>query len=198
MYALDFFLHARLLAAQNKIVVPAAYDEVVKRMLNVVEALAQAGVAEGFGDDDGGRLFNPRRNHAEHMTDPLALGALIYDRDDLAAARLTEESIWLFGERAVSKLAEPGKAEPGKKGAQRPASFPDGGLYILTSTEPYPQAMVIDAGPQGTGRCGHGHADALSLSLAMNGSRWLVDSGSGVYISGDPAERNAFRGTRGT
>ena len=55
-------------------------------MLNVVEALAQAGPAEGFGDDDGGRLFNPRRNRTEHMTDPLALGALIYD-SDVSSAR---------------------------------------------------------------------------------------------------------------
>ena len=29
----------------------------------------------------------------------------------------------------------------------------------------------------------------------MNGNRWLVDSGSGVYISKDPADRNTFRGT---
>ena len=55
--------------------------------------------------------------------------------------------------------------------------------------------MMIDAGPQGTGRCGHGHADALSLRLTMNGSRWLVDSGSGVYISSNPSDRNALRGT---
>ncbi len=192
VYALDFFLHARLLAVRNELKIPAAFDDVVQRMLNVVEALAQAGVAEGFGDDDGGRLSNPRRNRTEHMTDPLALGALAYDRNDLAGARLTEESIWLFGERALS-LSK--MAEPDRTNASRPASFPDGGLYILTSTEPYQQAMMIDAGPQGTGRCGHGHADALSLRLTMNGSRWLVDSGSGVYISSDPADRNAFRGT---
>jgi hypothetical protein len=29
----------------------------------------------------------------------------------------------------------------------------------------------------------------------MQGGRWLVDSGSGVYIPSDPADRNAFRGT---
>ena len=29
----------------------------------------------------------------------------------------------------------------------------------------------------------------------MDGRRWLVDSGSGVYISKDPADRNTFRGT---
>src|ERR1700730_5544709 len=55
--------------------------------------------------------------------------------------------------------------------------------------------MVIDAGPQGTGRSGHGHADALSLRLMMNGRRWLVDSGSGVYIAKNPADRDTFRGT---
>jgi len=29
----------------------------------------------------------------------------------------------------------------------------------------------------------------------MDGRRWLVDAGSGVYISKDPADRNRFRGT---
>jgi Heparinase II/III-like protein/Heparinase II/III N-terminus len=192
VYALDFFLHARLLAARNNVAVPEEYDDVVRRMLDVVEALAQTGVAEGFGDDDGGRLFNPRRNRTEYMTDTLALGALSYGRNDFGAARLTEEAIWLFGESALSLST---RAQPGRASAPRPTSFPDGGLYILTGSEPYPQAMMIDAGPQGVGRCGHGHADALSLRLTMNGSRWLVDSGSGVYISSDAEERNAFRGT---
>ena len=77
VYALDFFLYARLLAARNGMEIPPAYDAVLGRMLDVVAALAQAGPAEGFGDDDGGRLFNPRRNRTEHMTDPLALGAVI-------------------------------------------------------------------------------------------------------------------------
>jgi hypothetical protein len=210
VYALDFFIYARMLASANDLSIPADYDAILVRMLNVVQSLAQAGPAEGFGDDDGGRLFNARRNCTEHMTDPLALGAVVYhyDRDDLAAAQLTEESIWLFGERAVTRLA------PTRRKAQDNAcsvAFPDGGLYILAGgrtdtssgvpdavpvgSQPYAHAMVIDAGPQGEGRCGHGHADALSLRLTMNGSRWLVDSGSGVYISAGPAERNAFRGT---
>jgi len=190
VYALDFFLYARQLSAANNIQIPAAFDGVLLQMLDVVEALAQAGPAEGFGDDDGGRLFNPRRNRTEHMTDPLALGALAYNRDDLAAAQLTEESIWMFGERAVAKLAPP-RAKPLLKSR----AFGNGGLYVLADSEPCPQAMMIDAGPQGQGRCGHGHTDALSVRLTMNGARWLVDSGSGVYIAADPADRNAFRGT---
>ena len=70
VYALDFFLYARMLAAADGKRIPAAYDEVLAKMLNVVAALAQTGPAEGFGDDDGGRVFNPRRNQTEHMTDP--------------------------------------------------------------------------------------------------------------------------------
>ena len=189
VYALDFFLYARLLAARNGTEIPAAYDAVVERMLDVVAALAQAGPAEGFGDDDGGRLWNPRRNRTERMTDPLALGAVMYS-SEFSAARLTEEAIWLFGNPAIEKLAR-AKTNP----VATPIAFFDGGLYVLADSQPYPQAMVVDAGPQGTGRSGHGHADALSLRLTMDGRRWLVDSGSGVYISKDPADRNALRGT---
>lgn len=190
VYALDFFLHARLLAARNGSQIPASFDDVLARMLNVVQALSQAGPPEGFGDDDGGRVFNPRRNRTEHMTDPLALGAMLYGRDHFPAARLTEESIWLFGQQAASLLAQ-----PSDRASLQASAFPDGGIYLLAESQPYPQAMVVDAGPQGVGRCGHGHADALSLRLTMDGRRWLVDAGSGIYISSDPADRNVFRGT---
>jgi Heparinase II/III-like protein/Heparinase II/III N-terminus len=189
VYALDFFLYARLLATRNVMKIPPAYDAVLERMLDVVAALAQAGPAEGFGDDDGGRLWNPRRNRTEQMTDPLALGTVMYSTE-FSAARLTEEAIWLFGNPAVEKLARP-KTNP----VAGSIAFPDGGLYVLADSQPYAQAMVVDAGPQGVGRSGHGHADALSLRLTMDGRRWLVDSGSGVYISKDPADRNTLRGT---
>src|SRR5260370_12046293 len=169
--------------------IPPAYDAVLGRMLDVVAALAQAGPAEGFGDDDGGGLWNPRGNRTEQMTDPLALGAVIYSRE-FSAAQLTEEAIWLFGNQAVETISK-SQTNP----AVRSIAFPDGGLYVLADSQPYAQTMVVDAGPQGVGRSGHGHADALSLRLTMEGRRWLVDSGSGVYISKDPADRNTLRGT---
>lgn len=198
VYALDFFLYARLLAARNGMEIPVAYDAVLGRMLEVVAALAQAGPAEGFGDDDGGRLWNPRRNRTEQMTDPLALGAAMYSREmyprEFSAARLTEEAIWLFGNQAIEKLPIAHLSTQASPAA-RSLAFPDGGIYVLADSQPFAQAMVVDAGPQGVGRSGHGHADALSLRLTMNGRRWLVDSGSGVYISKDAADRNTFRGT---
>jgi hypothetical protein len=193
VYALDFFLYARELAARNSMEIPADYDAILGRMLDVVAALSQAGVAEGFGDDDGGRLWNPRRNRTEHMTDPLAIGAAVFQRE-YAGARLTEEAVWLFGDAIVARLGPDG-TQSTVVGPTRSLAFPDGGIYVLGEAEPCPQVMMIDAGPQGVGRCGHGHADALSLRLTMDGRRWLVDSGTGVYISNDLAERNAYRGT---
>jgi hypothetical protein len=192
VYALDFFLHARLLASRNGMMIPAGFDDVLKKMLSVIQALAQTGPPDGFGDDDGGRVFNPRRNRAEHLTDPLAIGAALFqDENFQASATLTEEALWLFGEAALPCTTQP----TGARSSPKSLSFRDGGLYIAASSELLPQQMVIDAGPQGTARSGHGHADALSIKLAFGGRSWLVDPGTFCYI-GHSGERNTFRGTR--
>ncbi len=191
VYALDFFLHARVLASRNGVEIPSAFDLVLKKMLAVIRALSQAGPPEGFGDDDGGRVFNPRRNRAEHMTDPLIIGAALFHDAELAAsATLTEEAIWLLGEEALSWS----KVTAGAIMGPESQSFRDGGVFLMASSEP-PQQVVIDAGPQGTGRSGHGHADALSVKLAFGSRPWLVDAGTFCYI-GRGDERNTFRGTR--
>ena len=124
------------------------------------------------------------------MTDPLALGATLFQDEQLrAAATLTEEAIWLFGEQAVSFLS--GDSLPVPSRAQ---SFPDGGIYISADPDNSSQQIVIDAGPLGAMRAGHGHADALSVKYSAHGRPCLIDSGTFCYMSsGD--ERNSFRGT---
>jgi hypothetical protein len=189
VYASDFFLHARILAGQNGMGIPADFDAVLQKMLDVLSVVSQAGFAEGFGDDDGGRVFNSRRNRTEHMTDPLALGAILFQREDFkSAAVLTEEAVWLFGEQGASYFDKPANNSQEIKAA----SFNEGGIYVMASGKEVPLQMVIDAGPQGTARSGHGHADALSVTVAIEGRRWLVDPGSFCYVCG---ERDRFRGT---
>ena len=195
VYALDIFLHARLLAARNQVQISLGFDEVIQKMLAVVQSVAGAGPPDGFGDDDGGRLFNPRRNRPEHMTDPLSVGAAMFDDPSLrASSSLTEEAIWLFGSHAI----DPQLPDDKTTWLAANHSFPHGGLYIATGSD-LSQQMIIDAGPMGTGRAGHGHADALSVKLSFNHRPWLVDAGTFVYISDsgsteDP--RQIFRGTR--
>ncbi len=55
--------------------------------------------------------------------------------------------------------------------------------------------MVFDAGPLGyLSLAAHGHADALSFCLAVDGDWWLVDPGTYAYHS-EPRWRDYFRGT---
>lgn len=192
VYALDFFLHARILAARNLIEIPESFDAILGRMLDVVRAVSQAGPPSSFGDDDGGRVFDPRRNRSEHLTDPLAIGGVLFDRDDLKLrTSLTEEALWLFGQRAVSSFMQNPTRE-----ALRPISFEAGGIYVMADSERCAQQMVIDAGPMGAGRSGHGHADALGITVSVDGRRWLVDSGTFCYVA-TGSERERFRGTDG-
>ena len=188
VYALDFFLHARALAIRNKIEVPSEYDITVRKMLGVVQALAQAGAPQSFGDDDGGRLFDPARNQNEHLSDPLAVGRVLYTDAHLTAAPLTEESLWLFGEQAASQLSP-----PTPKAEIHSTAFESGGVYVLADAAES-ALMTLDAGPQGTGHSGHGHADALSLQFSLAGRPVLVDPGAYVYM-GEGDGRARFRGT---
>ena len=126
------------------------------------------------------------------MTDPLAIGAALFQDESLrASTALTEEAIWLFGEQALPSITQ----RPNSSSQTKSQCFQDGGLYLAASSEPFSQQMVIDAGPQGTGRSGHGHADALSVKLAFGDRRWLVDAGTYCYI-GPGSDRTLFRGTR--
>lgn len=188
VYALDFFLYARILASRNRCAIPEQFDDVLRKMLGVVDALSEVGPIEGFGDDDGGRVFNPRRNRVEHLTDPLALGSIIYG-ESYSGSNLTEESIWLFGDQAVDPLTRPRPAPQ-----MQSRSFPAAGIYLINDLKPVAQQLMIDAGPQGTGRAGHGHADALSVRMSVKSRRILIDPGTYCYLSGED-DRNRFRGT---
>jgi hypothetical protein len=189
IYALDFFLHARRLAYESGLNIPHEFDAVLHRMLDVVNSLSASGSIEAFGDDDGGRVFNPRRNQVENLTDPLALGALTYDQNAYPAAQLTEESIWLFGDQAIRLFSR-----PRPQTSWQSKAFPSGGLYLINDDVPCPQQLMIDAGPQGIGHSGHGHADALSIRFSVNGHRILIDPGTFGYISAHHS-RDLFRGT---
>lgn len=208
VYALDFFLHARVLAARNGVAIPESFDRTIERMLDLLAGISQAGVAPRFGDDDGGRVFDPQRNRGEHLLDPLSMGAAIYNhaRLKVASGGLKEETVWLLGPEGVSRFDE---LDAGASAAAPVAScaFRSGGFYVQAGTSAAGPdlhnanvenryQLVIDAGPQGTGNSGHGHADALSLQLSVNGRDWLTDPGTFHYILiNGGAERDRFRGT---
>jgi Heparinase II/III-like protein/Heparinase II/III N-terminus len=193
VYALDMFLHCALLAARNGIAAPERFERTLEKMLDAILLMSQAGISPRFGDDDGGRFFDHRRNRAEHMLDPLAAGAVLFGRGDFksVAGGLREETIWLVGAEGVARYDQLAESVP----KPHSAAFPESGFYVMAGlTAGKPSQLIIDAGPQGAIAAGHGHADALSIQLSNGGNELLVDPGTCEYV-GNQDIRNQFRGT---
>ncbi len=191
VYALDFLLHAGVLASLNKMPFPPDYQHRLEQMLDALALLCQAGTPPSWGDDDGGRVFDAQRNRAEHLSDPLATGAVVFARSDFKflAGGLREETLWLLGQKGASEFDRLEAKQP----AMSSAALPEAGMYVMSCAEGKMQA-IIDAGPQGALAAGHGHADALSLTLHAAGQELLGDSGTLEYVGSD-AQRDHFRGT---
>lgn len=192
VYALDFFLHARILAARNGIEIPAELDDALQRMLEWLSIVGQSCAIPRFGDDDGGRLFDGRRNRGEHLLDPLSTGAILFQCPDWKAVvgSIREETMWLLGPDAVSKF-ENLKCSNAHVESR---FFSASGTCVMTEGGDLPHQLTLDAGPQGVFSSGHGHADALSVHLSIDGREWLVDPGTFSYLPGQN-DREAFRGT---
>ncbi len=191
LYAVDLFLHAVVLASLNEPVIPSEFERTLERMLDALLLLGRSGPPPHLGDDDGGRVFDPRRNRSEHWLDSLAAGAVLFHRKDFkaAAGELCEETIWLLGEQGVIEWDSTQEDPP----ATASGALQSAGLYVLTIPSPRSQ-LVINAGPQGGQHAGHRHADALSVSLHSQGHALLIDPGTFEYV-GDGAERDLFRST---
>ena len=191
VYAIDFFLHAVVLARLNELTVPVEFEKTLENMLEALLLLGRAGAPARFGDDDGGRLVDPRRNRSEHLLDPLATGAVLFRRGDFksVAGELPEETIWLLGEDGVAEWDRL-QTQPPRMDS---AGLASAGLYVLATAMP-PSQLVIDAGAQGGQGAGHGHADALSICLQSQGHSMLIDPGTLQYV-GDGQERDLFRTT---
>jgi hypothetical protein len=191
LYALDFFVHAALLASANGMTLPPAFEQLLERMMNALFLLGREGPPARFGDDDGGRLFDPSRNRDAHLLDPLATGAILFGRGDFKALSrgLREETIWLVGEVGV---AEWDRLEP-KPVTASSESLGDSGIFALGAPASKTQ-IVIKRGPPGAQIRGHSHADALSFCLQSSGHALLIDPGTYEYV-GESQERNMYRGT---
>jgi hypothetical protein len=190
VYALDFFLHAALLGSRNGALLPEHFERTLEKILDALLRITQAGITPRFGDDDGGRVFDGRRNRAEHLLDPLPTGAVLFGRGDFkrAAAGLREETVWLLGAEGAARFDELDETAT----ELHSVALPDSGTYVMACAKHGPVQLVIDAGRQGVYGGGHGHADALSLQLAQSGQALLVDPGTGAYVGSD-STRMSFR-----
>lgn len=80
-------------------------------------------------------------------------------------------------------------------GLEEPSSifFPSGGLVVLRNGR---RRTTMDVGPLGyLSIAAHGHADALAITVSLDGQDVISDPGTGSYY-GHPGWRSSMRGTR--
>ena len=195
-YTAEMALHFLVLADRNRLPVPPEVSERAQRCVEFLLALSRPdGSAPQIGDGDGGWLLPLVPRAPEDMRAVFGAAAVQFDRGDYAdaAGGPVPEAAWLFGPDA---LREPSTVVPIVSRASASQLFADGGYAVLASQRSDgSHKLVLDVGPLGCPySAAHGHADLLSLTCDAFGVPFIVDPGMPTY-GGDPAWRDAFRGT---
>ncbi|MBN2356486.1 alginate lyase family protein [candidate division KSB1 bacterium] len=195
-YVFDFCLLAMIAADYCDEKMPGELLKRMEKMAEFVRALMMepADVPE-IGDADGGETLHLSENNANPYGVLLAEAALLFNRGDFKAkaAPWCEQLFWLFGEEVQERY----EAIIPENNTSLVEKFDKGGYIILrTRAGALPQRAVFDVGPLGLdAMSSHGHADALSLILSVNGVPALIDSGTYTY-RGNRKWRDYFRSTR--
>ncbi|MBI2816615.1 MAG: alginate lyase family protein [Acidobacteria bacterium] len=194
-YTLDFYLQAMLLARHNGFAFPDWMWQRLERMTEFVMHLTRPnGTLPLLGDDDGGRALALDETSYSTFNDALCCGAALFRRSDFKylAGRFYQETFWLMGEPALSAF----DALASRPATSATAYYPGAGYFIQRSDwTPGASQLIFDCGSLGIINGGHGHADALAITLHSSGHDLLTDPGTYTY-NGGGHWRNFLRGTR--
>ncbi len=191
-YAADCYLQTAILAHGQGAPFP---QWMLSRLSQMFEFILQVQRSDGtiplLGDDDGGRFLALAFPDYRSYSDGLGSAALFLERADFKhqSGEFHEESLWLLGTEGWHAF-ELLKAEPP---AEVRRSYPDAGYFVQRSGwDSSDSHLVFDCGGLGLPTGGHGHDDALSLTLSSNGREILIDPGTYVYNC-KPEWRGYFR-----
>jgi len=197
-FVLQFFLFAGIAGRQHGMDFPAVYWQALERMFDFLRHLAEGGKPPLYGDCDDGYVLDLGNGPHDFAT-LLSIGAALFNRPDFKwlAGENQEPLYWLLGENSLAEFdlldMNDNEIHPVSH------SFSESGFYLLQHG--YQKngdriSVLIDCGELGfTSIAAHGHADALSFSLRIEGHDILVDPGTYDYFS-HPDWRNYFRSTK--
>ena len=178
------------LLVKNQISVPKSWKPTLKKMCSyMADCMGDYGEMMVFGDDDEGKILDLQGgfNHYQYV---LGLFSFLLDEQYINLHKVSNENLnWLFSTEdcniALSKLLYQVPLD---------ACYKCGGNTILRSRD-HRILIGIDHAALGFGTiAAHGHADALSFQMYVNGLPIFIDPGTYIYHC-DIESRNAYRKT---
>ncbi len=169
---------------------PDTWEPMLDKMCHYLsDCIGEHGEVVEFGDNDEGKILDLHGGEENHYEYVLSLLSCLLDTRYIDLGNCTENLKWLFTEDEI--------AFANKKPIYKPVgsvTYKEGGNTILRSKDG--RVIVgIDHAALGFGSiAAHGHADALSFQMYMDGQPVFVDPGTYIYHC-DLNSRNAFRRT---
>jgi len=191
-YTAEIYLHYLLVARATDWKISASVRTALGKLFAVLRSLASArGLIPLLGDDDGGLLLPLDHRPPDDVRALQLAAAVALERPELSECEAASPAFayWLCGIDRTDRLRTATAVNPDWLDMY----FAPGGVAVLRDGWDAMTAVgVIDAGPHGSLSCGHSHADALAMTLALGPAQLLIDRGTLTYSG---PERNEFRTT---
>jgi hypothetical protein len=195
-FVTDFFMLAYIVGENSGHPFSKQYKEQLHKIVQYIyNFLDCKGNFPKYGDEDDGKCFMVSFDEGfNNFKSLLSSGAIIFN-DPLLKSKSNGYDIknqLLFGD-AGKKIFE---SVPGKIYTERSVFYKEDGHFIMRKKDNEKEVLLhFDAAPLGfLSIAAHGHADALSFLLHIDGQPFLVDSGTYTYHT-EPEWRNYFIGT---
>jgi hypothetical protein len=193
---LECFLIPAIVFQHNGIRMDPDY---MSRLVSMVMFVRDITLPDGsfplIGDNDSGMFVSLQPREIGDLNYLIMLGAAFLGdpalKPETPGGRSWNDPdvLWLIGENGLRRFdGMPSTCH------RRTPSYPDGGLWILRSSDCMDMCTfrLGKVGQKGHG--GHAHNDQLSVTVWFDGAPVVVDPGTSVYSS-DPVKRNWFRST---
>ena len=178
VFVWDLLVLAALTGRRTGDEFPSSYWHRLESMAEFIAHVTDRnGHIPNIGDQDDGTVIDLGSSAAEAQVELLSLASILFDENESLnwkAYRTSERTAWLTG---VLRTGE-------RSDDRQSRSFPYGGYYSLKSNPTaVPEVMLlVDVGPNGDRITGvHGHADALSVYLHVDGKPVIADPGTYSY-----------------
>jgi hypothetical protein len=192
----DFFLLSFIVGENTSRPFSREYKDRLRKIFDYIyHFLDCKGNFPKYGDEDDGKCFIIDTDETfNNFTSLLTSGAIIFNdlKFKIKGNGPDARNLFLFGEKGIKKL----DTIAGEEIIEQSKFYVEEGHFILRKKENDKEIYVhFDAAPLGfLSIAAHGHADALSFIMHLDGHPFFVDCGTYTYHT-EPAWRKYFIGT---